>query len=34
MQSFIAGKNFIVAKEFHVQRGSNNSFKADGFAAA
>jgi len=34
MQSFVAGKNFIVAKEFHMQRGSNNSFKADASGAA
>ncbi|MFC5437232.1 hypothetical protein ACFPME_11735 [Rhodanobacter umsongensis] len=34
MQSFVAGRNFVVAREFHVQRGSNNSFEADGYAAA
>jgi hypothetical protein len=34
MQCFVAGRNFVVAKEFHVQRGSNSSFEADGYAAA
>jgi hypothetical protein len=34
MQCFVAGRNFVVAKEFHVQRGSNISFEADGYAAA
>jgi hypothetical protein len=34
MKALVAGRNFVVAKEFQVQRGSNISFEADGFAAA
>jgi hypothetical protein len=34
MKAFVAGRNFVVAKAFQVQRGSNVSFEADGSAAA